>query len=278
MKKNNRNHKKFKKKPAQPSAQKANTIPQRSRASLYGFHAVEQAWLNAQRHIDALYVTDAGLKSFEATLNQAHQAQLKRPEPQILDKNALEKTLPQGAVHQGLALVCPLIEDVSVQDFIIAAEHKPSMLVMLDQVTDPHNVGAILRSACVFGLNGVILQRKHAPLLDGVLAKTACGAVEHVPVAYETNLNRCIETLQDAGFFIFGLDERGGDLADLKTLPDKTVLVMGSEGPGLRRLIKENCDSLLRLPTEGKISSLNVSNAAAVTFYALKSLQKIKSL
>jgi len=243
------------------------------RASLYGFHAVAEAWMNEERVIEALYATDQGLKSLDAVLGKAQNAGLNRPTPSEIDKHTLEKMLPQGAVHQGLALACPLIEESSVQDFIISASDKPSVLVMLDQVTDPHNVGAILRSACVFGLDGMIMQRKHAPFLDGVLAKTACGAVEHVPVAYETNLNRSIESLQEAGFFVYGLDERGEDLSQISGLPDKIVLVMGAEGPGLRRLVKENCDSLLRLPTGGPISSLNVSNAAAVTFYALKSMK-----
>lgn len=249
------------------------TQPRLKRASLYGFHAVAEAWLNEDREIEALYVTDQGLKSLENIIQQAQNNGLTRPSPQIVDKALLEKSLPQGAVHQGLALVCPLIEESSVEDFIRSAEGRSSMLVMLDQVTDPHNVGAILRSACVFGLDGMIMQRKHAPFLDGVLAKTACGAVEHVPVAYETNLNRSIESLQEAGFFVYGLDERGEDLSELQDIPEKTVLVMGAEGPGLRRLIKENCDSLLRLPTDGPISSLNVSNAAAVSFYALKFLK-----
>jgi len=245
--------------------------PRGPRASLYGFHAVAEAWMNEDRNIEALYVTEAGLKSFEDVLMRGKG--LNRPTPTEIDRHSLEKMLPQGAVHQGLALACPLIEESSVQDFVISAENKPSVLVMLDQVTDPHNVGAILRSACVFGLDGMIMQRKHAPFLDGVLAKTACGAVEHVPVAYETNLSRSIEELQAAGFFVYGLDERGEDLAALSGLPDKVVLVMGAEGPGLRRLVKENCDGLLRLPTAGPISSLNVSNAAAVTFYALKSIK-----
>jgi len=246
--------------------------PKLPRASLYGFHAVAEAWMNEAREIEAFYVSEQGLKSFEDILERARNVGLKRPSAQVVDKQSLEKALPQGAVHQGLALVCPLIEESNVQDFIIQAEHKKSVLVMLDQVTDPHNVGAILRSACVFGLDGMVMQRKHAPFLDGVLAKTACGAVEHVPVAYETNLSRSIEELQAAGFFVYGLDERGEDLSKLSDLPDKVVLVMGAEGPGLRRLVKENCDSLLRLPTAGPISSLNVSNAAAVSFYALKSL------
>ena len=229
--------------------------------------------MNEARSIDALYATDQGAKSMEDIFAQARSNSIDRPSPTIVDKQALEKSLPQGAVHQGLALACPLIEESNVQDFIIKAEGQKSLLVMLDQVTDPHNVGAILRSACVFGLDGMVMQRKHAPFLDGVLAKTACGAVEHVPVAYETNLSRSIEELQAAGFFVYGLDERGEDLSALDDLPDKVVVVMGAEGPGLRRLVKENCDALLRLPTQGPISSLNVSNAAAVTFYALKSLK-----
>ena len=183
MEKKHKKHKKHKK----PVSHKPNKPPAKShlkRASLYGFHAVREAWLNEDREIEALYTTEAGLKTFEEIIEDAKHAGLKRPSPQIVDKHALEKALPQGAVHQGLALVCPLIEEYSIQDFIISAANKPSMLVMLDQVTDPHNVGAILRSACVFGLDGMIMQRKHAPFLDGVLAKTACGGVEHVPVAY----------------------------------------------------------------------------------------------
>jgi 23S rRNA (guanosine2251-2'-O)-methyltransferase len=270
MKKNNKyDAKRGKGKPKQAKQKPQAPKPKLPRASLYGFHAVSEAWMNEDRDIQGLYATEQGLRTFEETLKRAERDGIRRPQAQIVDKNSLEKMLPQGAVHQGLALVCPVIEESSIHDFIIASKNKRSILVMLDQVTDPHNVGAILRSACVFGIDGMILQRKHAPFLDGVLAKTACGAVEHVPVAYETNLSRTIEELQENGFFIYGLDERGEDLSELNDLPDKVVVIMGAEGPGLRRLVKENCDQLLRLPTSGPISSLNVSNAAAVTFYAL---------
>jgi len=250
------------------SSKAQNPSPKLARAQLYGFHAVAEAWGNAERDIKALYVTEQGMASFETIL---HRTSFQRPAPHIMDKAVLEKTLPRDAVHQGLAVVCDDLPEVDIRDFIIRAENTPSRLVMLDQVTDPHNVGAILRSACVFGFDGMIMQRKHAPELNGVLAKTACGAVEHVPVAYETNLSRSIEALQEAGYFVYGLDERGEDLNDIEAFPDKCVLIMGAEGPGLRRLIKENCDQLLRLPTQGPISSLNVSNAAAVSFYAVTS-------
>lgn len=139
-------------------------------------------------------------------------------------------------------------------------------LAILDQVTDPHNVGAILRSACAYGAKGLIMQSKHAPEMTGALAKAACGALEHVPVAFETNLSRAIEALQQAGYFVYGLDERGDDIGQ-QNFAGKNVLVLGAEGPGIRRLVKEHCDVLIRLPMHGPMPSINVSNAAAVAFH-----------
>ena len=239
------------------------------RPSLYGVHAVQEAWLNENRVVDALYATNQALNGFADALNEARQKGLKRPEPSIVDKQQLESLLPQGAVHQGLALACSGIPECDLQDLLIRASSKDrQLLLILDQVTDPHNVGAILRSACAFGVDGMIMQKKHAPELTGVLAKTACGAIEHVPVAYETNLSRTIEALQADGFFVYGLDERGLDIGEQGAFPEKSVLVLGAEGPGLRRLVKEHCDQLLRLPMHGPMPSINVSNAAAVALYA----------
>ena len=175
--------------------------------------------------------------------------------------------LPQGAVHQGIALDCAPLPELTLQDLLIKTNNKDSSLfVILDQVTDPHNVGAIIRSAAAFGADGMIMQSKHAPSLDGVLAKTACGGVEHLPVASETNLSRAIEELKDNHFFVYGLDERGEDISNIKS-GGKSVLVLGAEGPGLRRLVKENCDTLVKLPMQGALESINVSNAAAVALY-----------
>lgn len=259
--------------------------------TLYGFHAVREAWLNEARTIHTLYLTDQAQRGFEQTILEARKKGLRRPDPSIIDKHRLEKMLPRGAVHQGLALACTAAEEYDVQDFIIRASTQDrTVLCILDQVTDPHNVGAILRSASAFGLDGVIMQKKHAPTLDGVLAKTACGAVEHIPIAQATNLSRIIKELQDEGFYVIGLDEHGkkeigqvmrtrqynvgatGNLTDICEAPNEStriVIVLGSEGDGIRRLLKEGCDELVRLPTQGAIASLNVSNAAAVTFYAL---------
>ena len=237
--------------------------------SLYGFHAVREAWLNENRTIHAFYITNQAERGFEETMLEGRKKGLRRPNPIIIDKHKLEKMLSRGAVHQGIALSCTSLEENDVQDFIICANSKDkTAIVMLDQVTDPHNVGAILRSACAFGVNGVIMQKKHAPELIGVLVKTACGAVEHVPVAYETNLTRTIETLQAEGFFVIGLDERGQDISEID-VPDKCVIVLGAEGLGIRRLVKDNCDILARLPMSGAMPSINVSNAAAIAFYAM---------
>lgn len=236
----------------------------RLKIDLFGAHAVTEAWKNPKRFIHALYITEAALADFPI------KAAPKRPNPTIVSKEQLDKSLPFGTVHQGIALSCQPLDEVSVSDLIVAGKDKPkSVLVMLDQVTDPHNVGAIARSASAFGADGMIMQRRHAPEPTGILAKIACGAVDHLPLAYETNLARTLETLKDAGYTAIGLDEHSPKTFD--SLPDygKVVLVLGNEGDGMRRLVKEHCDVLVTLPTGGAIASLNVSNAAAVALYAL---------
>ncbi|MBK6896460.1 MAG: 23S rRNA (guanosine(2251)-2'-O)-methyltransferase RlmB [Alphaproteobacteria bacterium] len=260
----------FKPQKNRPSEHKLKRKP-----TLYGFHAVREAWLNPERVIEALYLTPQAAGGFAATLAEAREKKLKRPEPETVDKALIDKSLPYGSVHQGVALCAAPLEEHDLIDLLIAARGRPrTVLVMLDQVTDPHNLGAILRSACVFGLNGLIQQKKHAPELDAVVAKTACGAVEHLPIVNATNLSRAMEELKEDGFWVVGLDERGEkDIGE--SLPTtrgdsaKIVLVLGSEGEGIRRLIRENCDVLCRLPASGPIQSLNVSNAAAVAFYAV---------
>lgn len=245
-------------------------LPRGARASLWGTHAVKEAWLNPDRDIRALYATAEALESFADTMEAADDSGLDRPQPVVADRRALDRLTGPGAVHQGLALDAAPLDEVFVQDLISAADGRErAVIVMLDQVTDPHNVGAIMRSACAFGAAGIVMQRRHAPELDGVLVKTASGAAEHIPVAYETNLSRTIETLQEAGFTVLALDERG-DIS-LEELPaiDKAVIVLGAEGPGIRHLVKQHADRLVRLPTGGPVGALNVSNAAAVALYAL---------
>ncbi len=236
------------------------------KANLFGTHAVRNAWHNPERHIQALYITQQALKDFQSDLSVKG---VKRPAPTIVDKKELDRAL-QGSVHQGIALSCSDLPEVFLSDIIVqSSQREKSLLLMLDQVTDPHNVGAIIRSACAFGALGIIVQTRHAPNFEGVLAKTAVGALEHIPIIHETNLARALENLQDNGWFAIGLDERGSQTISEIDRHDKIVLVLGAEGPGLRRNVADHCDQLVRLPTSEKMPSLNVSNAAAVSLFAL---------
>ncbi len=243
---------------------------QKMKIDLFGLHAVREAWVNPKRHVHALLITNNTLDQFDDALAKAIDLGIKRPAPQIIEKSVLDNATPMGSVHQGIGLSCQNLSEVDLADLIRADENKEkTVLVMLDQVTDPHNVGAIIRSASAFGADGLIMQKKHAPEIKGVLAKTACGGVEHLPIVSETNLTRSLEALQNAGYFAIGLDERGEQaIGELPHYP-KTVIVLGAEGDGLRRLVREQCDVLTRLPTQEPIASLNVSNAAAVALYAL---------
>ena len=264
-------HKKSYGKSSEPKRGNRNDKPKpRLKIDLFGMHAVKAAWTNPKRHIHELYITNKALDAFDETLKRAHDMGLKRPSPTIIEKSALDNVTSQGTVHQGIGLNCQALDEIDIHDIIRMEDPKDhSLLIILDQVTDPHNVGAIIRSACAFGAAGMILQKKHAPDLNGILAKTACGGAEHLPVAYETNLTRSIEALQDAGYFAIGLAEEG-DALSLKgaPVPSKLVLVLGAEGDGIRRLVRQQCDALISLPTLGEISSLNVSNAAAVALFA----------
>jgi 23S rRNA (guanosine2251-2'-O)-methyltransferase len=236
---------------------------------LYGSHAVGAAWLNPDRPCRHLYGTAPALAGLAPVLDQAAKLGLKRPQPIAVERDVIEKLLPLGAVHQGLALDAEPLPEIDLEDVLIAAGNGAATFVLLDQVTDPHNVGAILRSAAALGARGVIVQTRHAPEVTGVLAKTASGAVEVVPLLRETNLSRAIERLRDEGFFVIGLDERGETSIADAAFGDRVVLALGAEGEGLRRLVAENCSQLVSLPTQPPIGSLNVSNAAAIGLYEI---------
>ena len=225
---------------------------------IWGWHAVEAALANPRR--------DAPLRLL-ATPERARQIEqaFGRPKAlEIADNQLIAHNLPQGAVHQGVALRAAPLESAALEDF---AAEPGAVLLMLDQLTDPQNVGAILRSAAAFGARGVVLQDRHAPRFTGALAKAAAGAVERTPVARVVNLSRALETLAEAGWRTVGLT--GAGERDLAAVLDgaATVLVLGSEGEGLRRLVAEHCDELARIPMPGGFESLNVSAAAAVALY-----------
>ncbi len=255
---------------------KKNEKPQRAapriHIHIYGTHAVEAALNNPDRTIRTIYVTDATEDMAYRLVAEANKNGFDHPAPVLLEKQTFDRALPRDAVHQGIGLDCDPLQDVFLPDIINrTAKKDKSVIVLLDQVTDPHNLGAIIRSACAFGADAIIVQSRHAPELNALVAKTASGAMEHMPVVYETNLARAIENLQEHGYFAVALDERGEKSIAEAPKYQKTILVLGAEGPGLRPLVRDKCDILVKLPTSGALSSLNVSNAAAVSLYAVVS-------
>jgi 23S rRNA (guanosine2251-2'-O)-methyltransferase len=179
----------------------------------------------------------------------------------------LGRLVPSDAPHQGVVIEAEPLEDVWLSDILAEAGDK-AVILILDQVTDPHNVGAILRSAAAFGAVAIVTQDRHSPPESGALAKAASGALERVPWVRVVNLSRALDELAEAGFWRIGL---AGDaelaLADALG-PQKVALVLGAEGPGMRSNVRDHCDALARLPIRDAMESLNVSNAAAVALYA----------
>ena len=227
---------------------------------LYGHHAVTAALNNPARRTERLLAT---AKAAEQLGKECPDAR-----PEIVERAEIDALLPPEAVHQGLALLAVPLEPPALEDVTDAAGPE-SLIVILDQVTDPQNVGAVLRSAAAFGAAAVVLPDRHAPPPSGALAKAASGALEHVPLIPVTNLERTLKMLKERDFWCLGLDGAATQsLADAAP-GGRVALLLGAEGAGLRRLTAERCDLLCRLPTRGPIATLNVSNAAAVALYEL---------
>lgn len=231
---------------------------------IYGAHACEHALLNSHRKIHRIYcLEDHDLLNNErlsAVLNDADRTQ-------IVDRHFFRDHFPQDIVHQNIALVVEKTGGSSLDHYLKTyAEKLTDIIVVLDQVTDPHNIGAIMRSANVFGASAIVVQDRNSPDMNGLIAKTACGAVEYVEYIQATNISRAMEDLKEAGYWCLGLDERGEQsISDaVKQSGQKIALIMGAEGAGLRRLVNEACDLLVSIPVYGQVPCLNVSNAAAV--------------
>jgi 23S rRNA (guanosine2251-2'-O)-methyltransferase len=226
---------------------------------IFGIHAVEAALGNPRRGIRGVYLTDNAEHRLRAAL-----AARQMPHERVLPRD-LDRRLGAGTVHQGALAEAEPLEEPTLEALAAGAAGRP--LLLLDHVTDPHNVGAVLRSAAVFGAGGLVMTRRHSPPLDGALAKSASGALEHGPVALVQNLARAMAELKEAGFTVLGLDSGATDLLEQTAWPGNVVLGLGAEGKGLRQLTRESCDRLVRIATDGALASLNVSNAAAVALH-----------
>jgi len=229
------------------------------RVRLFGVHAVEAALRNTERPVQRLLMTE----NAENRLAEAVAA--RQVAPERVSPRDLDRLLGEDTVHQGVMLETEPLPEPDVAELLARPGSGP--LIVLDQVTDPHNVGAILRSAAVFGAAGLVMTRRHSPPLDGTLAKSASGALELVPVALVQNLARSIAELKEHGCTTLGPEGTAGALLEDEPLTERVAFVLGAEGKGLRELTRQSCEKLVRIATDGAIGSLNVSNAAAVALH-----------
>ena len=226
---------------------------------LWGHHAVEAALMNPARRHHKLWATREAIAELDGELPQDFAVEYAAP-------SDLDRLVSRDAPHQGLVLDCAPLEDVFLDDVLDGDAARP--IVLLDQVTDPHNVGAIFRSAAAFDAVAVVTQDRHAPPESGVVAKAASGALELVPWIRVVNLSRALIEAAEAGYWRIGLAGESEMLLSDALTPGRNALVLGAEGEGLRHNVGEHCDQLARLPISDRMESLNVSNAAAIALYA----------
>jgi 23S rRNA (guanosine2251-2'-O)-methyltransferase len=227
---------------------------------LYGLHTVRAAIDNPRRRIRRMLATRNAL----ARMGLGEAPELPFP-VEMVEPKAIDRITGADAVHQGV-----LVEAEPLSPKPLSALGETRLVLVLDQVTDPHNVGAIMRSAVAFGAGALVTTARHSPAESGVLAKAASGALEHIDHLQVRNLAEALQELQDAGFQTIGLDSEGPDVLETSFSGERIALVLGAEGKGLRQKTRETVDRLARLDLDGAIRSLNVSNAAAVAMYAAR--------
>ena len=231
---------------------------------LYGFHPVVAALRNPARKNQRLWVTrEARVALAKDRISETENADI---EWRDASRHEIDAMLARGAVHQGLCLDCAPLPAPSLKQ-ACAPDDGLAPVLLLDQVSDPHNVGAILRSAAAFGARALILQERHSPTATGALAKAASGALETVSLVRVTNLSRAMGQLKDMGYWLTGLDAEAGTPIGSESWRHPVALVLGAEGSGLRRRTRENCDNLAAIELADSMHSLNVSNAAAIALY-----------
>ena len=239
---------------------------------LYGTHVVAAALANPERRWRRLAALAGREEEAKALVAVARATWHGRGEAlRVLDHNGFAAILPAGAVHQGLALEVEPLPARNLDDVLPIADMPVgrSVILALDRVSDPQNIGAVLRSAAAFGALAILIPAHGMPAATGALAKAASGALELVPLVRVVNLARALDRLKGEGFWICGLDATAPSLLAQLQLGNRIALVLGSEGGGMRRLVRERCDFLARLPTRPGQPTLNVANAAAVALYEL---------
>ncbi len=231
---------------------------------IYGSHACLAVLSNPRRTVHELLLTESASNRLKLPTGAAI--------PQIVEGKYIDRKLPGGVVHQGIALKAAPLEWPSLEDIADTAP-EDGLILVLDQISDPHNVGAMLRLASAFGVSALVMQTRKAPPLSGALAKVAVGCLESIPICLETNIANTLQNLQRIGWQVTGLaGETDLNISDVFSAGTKQVIVMGAEGPGLRERVRKTCDNLARIPMKsspvaGEAESLNVATAAGIALY-----------
>jgi 23S rRNA (guanosine2251-2'-O)-methyltransferase len=249
--------------PAAGPSGRGNRTPEKAENWVYGLHAVQAALANPRRRLHRLVLTARAAENLDKKL-------LSRVRVEPADADAISRLLPPGAVHQGAALACDPLPGRDLNETLEIQKNGRRIVLVLDQLSDPHNVGAILRTAAAFGVTAVVVQDRHAPPQSGALAKAASGALETIPYVEVVNIARALDQLAEAGFWRVALAGDGEQTLAQATSDGDIALVLGSEGDGIRRLVREHCDSTAFIPIDKAIESLNVSNAAAIALYEIR--------
>ena len=261
---------KAKTKPAEKRPAKAPRQDAKGAYWIYGVHAALAAVANPARDCRRIILAETAKQELETRVAEAHKALPGRPSVERMSRTDMESLLPPSAVHQGLAVLAQPLGETAIEDIVRdCTEKSVAAVVILDQATDPRNVGAVMRSAAAFRAAAVVVQDRNAPAITGALCKAASGAVERVPFVRVVNLARAIGMLKEAGFWAAGLDPVAGRSLAEADLSGRVALVLGAEGRGLRRLTRDTCDELVKVPVARGTGSLNLSNAAAVALYEL---------
>ena len=254
------------KKPAEKLGRPAGKPPSRRESGsewLYGIHAVQAALANPHRKLGRAALTPRAIETIGKKL-------LSRVQVETMDPGAIDRLLPPGAVHQGAALEAWPLKSHDLDEILAEPAEGRRIVLVLDQLSDPHNVGAILRSAAAFNVTAVVVQDRHAPPQSGALAKSASGALDMIPYVEVVNIARALDQLAEQGFWRIALAGDGEQSLAEAVPPGDVALVLGSEGDGIRRLVREHCEASALIPISKTMESLNVSNAAAIALYELR--------
>ena len=237
---------------------------------IHGYHACAAAINNKNRQKNLLIMT----KEAEEKLSKEMSVKEFDFDHRIVNRHEVEKYVGRDINHQGIGLNVKKIEKINIKEFILSLPQKNSTIVILDQLEDSQNVGAIFRSACAFNINGIVLTESGTVSENSFVAKTASGALDKVPFTSINNISNVIKQLKDNGYWVYGLDGSSSKTFDTIEFPKKIALVFGSESKGMRNITSSLCDEILKIDINTEIESLNVSNSAAISFYYLNNQSK----